>query len=227
MKKKSRLRGFTLVETMTSLVIMVILIAIASGVIITTFNIFGKNALFRAAQNEGNNVYNFLYNNISYATGLKIGKSDDIYYDENSSLVRGFDEILKKDKYEKFTDSNDNEIIKDSIQQYYEVIKISESNKKGVVSLNRKNVNTKLYLFGSKDGTPYNFDCKISFAKKSENMLNCTVTIGREEEIFYEKSGNIPLYNEKEISGNFFINGEEDAISNQNNDIVIIYTYIQ
>ena len=58
-------------------------------------------------------------------------------------------------------------------------------------------------------------------------MLNCTVTIGREEEIFYEKSGNIPLYNEKEISGNFFINGEEDAISNQNNDIVIIYTYIQ
>ena len=58
MKKKKKRRGFSLVEVMTSLVIMVILIAIASGVIITTFNIFGRNALFRAAQNNGNNVYN-------------------------------------------------------------------------------------------------------------------------------------------------------------------------
>ena len=47
--EKKKLKGFTLVEVMTSLVIMTILISVASGVIIVTFDIFGRSALKRAA----------------------------------------------------------------------------------------------------------------------------------------------------------------------------------
>ena len=85
--KKNRFKGFTLVEVMTSLVIMTILIAVASGVIIVTFDIFGRSAVRRAAQNNGNNVYNYIYDHLSYATALKIDQTVDINNKENMVSV--------------------------------------------------------------------------------------------------------------------------------------------
>ena len=60
--KKRRLSGLTLVEVMVSLVIIVILISISSVVMITGMNVFSENAVMCAAQDDGNNIYNFSNN---------------------------------------------------------------------------------------------------------------------------------------------------------------------
>lgn len=212
MKKRNKLRGFTLVEVMTSLVIMVILIAIASGVIITTFNIFGRNALFRAAQNEGNNVYNFLYDNISYATGLKISNIDDINYEEDSYYEKVYIEneankgciSLKR----KTVDSKVN-IFGDSGDTPYNFKCEVKFNK--IEDKKNENPENKIYL---------------------KNMIGCTVIIKRDNEILYEKNGLIPLYNESKISEEnslkLTINDSDTTeISNITNKITVFYTYIQ
>ncbi|MBR6837730.1 MAG: prepilin-type N-terminal cleavage/methylation domain-containing protein, partial [Oscillospiraceae bacterium] len=85
--EKKKFKGFTLVEVMTSLVIMTILISVASGVIIVTFDIFGRSALKRAAQDNGNNVYNYIYDHLSYATALKIDQTVDINNKEKIESV--------------------------------------------------------------------------------------------------------------------------------------------
>lgn len=225
-KKRKIFRGFTLVEVMTSLVIMTILITIASGVIITTFNIFARNTMFRVAQNEGNNVYSFLYDHISCASSLKIGTSADINYkgtdsDTWNTLLTGFGDIVDAETDEYGT------VSPDKITQYYEGVEIKSSHKS--VNLLRKDINTCFDIFGdtsAEPSTPSAMDCFVSFETYNlgDSVVKCTVEIKRDDEVYYTKSGSIPLYNINHgLENRIFVT----ECSNENSDLKIIYTYLQ
>ena len=220
MKKKNKLRGFSLVEVMTSLVIMVILIAIASGVIITTFNIFGRNALFRAAQNNGNNVYNFIYDHLSYATALKIDKTVDI------NTKNGLSFIDEDDR--KITATEGSETVE--IIPYYERSNI----KKDSMSLTRKSISTPVNILGG--NTVMNgCSCIVSFEQypltdptdKSKTIKPATISfkveIVRDGEVFYSRKGNIPILNK---SAKDHISITDNISTENNNKINMLYTYI-
>lgn len=220
MKKKNKLRGFTLVEVMTSLVIMVILIAIASGVIITTFNIFGRNALFRAAQNNGNNVYNFIYDHLSYATALKIDKTVDITTKDGLSFI-DVDDL-------KITGTEGSETLE--IIPYFERMEITDKS----MSLMRKSVSTPVNILGG--NTVMNgCSCIVSFEQYpvtdptdnsktiKPDTISFKVEIVRDDEVFYSRQGNIPILN-KSAKDHIIIT---DNISTENNNkINMLYTYI-
>ncbi|MDD6082411.1 MAG: type II secretion system protein [Oscillospiraceae bacterium] len=220
MKKKNKLRGFSLVEVMTSLVIMVILIAIASGVIITTFNIFGRNALFRAAQNNGNNVYNFIYDHLSYATALKIDETVDI------NTKNGLSFIDEDDL--KITGTEGSETVE--IIPYYERINITKDS----MSLTRKSISTPVNILGG--NTVMNgCSCIVSFEQYpitdptdnsktiKPDTISFKVEIVRDGEVFYSRQGNIPILN-KSAKDHIIIT---DNISTENNNkINMLYTYI-
>lgn len=220
MKKKNKLRGFSLVEVMTSLVIMVILIAIASGVIITTFNIFGRNALFRAAQNNGNNVYNFIYDHLSYATALKIDKSVDINTKNGLSFI-DVDDL-------KITGTEGSETVE--IIPYYERMEITDKS----MSLMRKAISTPVNILGG--NTVMNgCSCIVSFEQYpvtdptdnsktiKPDTISFKVEIVRDDEVFYSRQGSIPILN-KSAKDHIIIT---DNISTENNNkINMLYTYI-
>lgn len=220
MKKKNKLRGFSLVEVMTSLVIMVILIAIASGVIITTFNIFGRNALFRAAQNNGNNVYNFIYDHLSYATALKIDKTVDINTKDSLSFIDE-DDL-------KVTVSEGSETVE--ILPYFERMEITDKS----MSLMRKSISTPVNILGG--NTVMNgCSCIVSFEQYpvtdptdnsktiKPDTISFKVEIVRDDEVFYSRQGNIPILN-KSAKDHIIIT---DNISTENNNkINMLYTYI-
>lgn len=224
-KQRKKIRGFTLVEVMTSLVIMTILITIASGVIITTFNIFARNTMFRVAQNEGNNVYNFLYDHISYSTSLKIGKYADIT-NEGISLTPDFNVTVLD---EKFVGQVKEGSAADS--PYFEGV-VLNSNKKGI-TLYRKGMDKAdgsqelVYIFGNQSGeTPAAMECTVSFAYDSSksDRVTCTVQIERDSEVFYSKTGEIPLYNyEYGLKDRMSVSSCNSSDSNT----YIIYTYLQ
>ncbi len=101
--KKRRLSGLTLVEVMVSLVILVILISISSAVMITGFNTFFENAVMRAAQDDGNSIYSFIADKISYANEFIIASeesemsgdypySETIIIDKNRMVLKRKDE---------------------------------------------------------------------------------------------------------------------------------------
>lgn len=219
MKKKKKLRGFSLVEVMTSLVIMVILIAIASGVIITTFNIFGRNALFRAAQNNGNNVYNFIYDHLSYATALKIDETVDI------NTKNGLSFIDEDDL--KITGTEGSETVE--IIPYYERINI----KKDSMSLTRKSISTPVKILGG--NTVMNgCSCIVSFEQYpitdptdnsktiKPDTISFKVEIVRNDEVFYSRQGSIPILN-KSAKDHIVITKN---ISTKDKTINMLYTYI-
>ena len=220
MKKKKKLRGFSLVEVMTSLVIMVILIAIASGVIITTFNIFGRNALFRAAQNNGNNVYNFIYDHMSYATALKIDKTVDINTKDSLSFIDE-DDL-------KITVSEGSETVE--IIPYFERMEITDKS----MSLMRKSISTPVNILGG--NTVMNgCSCIVSFEQYpvtdptdnsktiKPDTISFKVEIVRDDEVFYSRQGSIPILN-KSAKDHIIIT---DNISTENNNkINMLYTYI-
>ena len=219
MKKKKKLRGFSLVEVMTSLVIMVILIAIASGVIITTFNIFGRNALFRAAQNNGNNVYNFIYDHLSYATALKIDETVDI------NTKNGLSFIDEDDL--KITGTEGSETVE--IIPYYERINI----KKDSMSLTRKSISTPVKILGG--NTVMNgCSCIVSFEQYpitdptdnsktiKPDTISFKVEIVRNDEVSYSRQGSIPILN-KSAKDHIVITKN---ISTKDKTINMLYTYI-
>lgn len=215
-KKRKKIRGFTLVEVMTSLVIMTILITIASGVIITTFNIFARNTMFRVAQNEGNNVYNFLYDHISYSTSLKIGKYADIT-NEGISFPPDYNVTVQGDKFGPADSSVSS--------QYFEGVVLNGNRKS--MTLYRKGMDIPVYFFGDESGeTPAAMECAVSFAydPSKSDKVTCTVEIQRDGEVFYSKTGEIPLYN--------YEYGLKDRMSvtdctNSSSNTYVIYTYLQ
>lgn len=219
MKKKNKLRGFSLVEVMTSLVIMVILIAIASGVIITTFNIFGRNALFRAAQNNGNNVYNFIYDHLSYATALKIDETVDI------NTKNGLSFIDEDDL--KITGTEGSETVE--IIPYYERINITKDS----MSLTRKSISTPVNILGG--NTVMNgCSCIVSFEQYpitdptdnsktiKPDTISFKVEIVRDDEVFYSRQGSIPILN-KSAKDHIVITKN---ISTKDKTINMLYIYI-
>lgn len=234
--KKNRFKGFTLVEVMTSLVIMTILIAVASGVIIVTFDIFGRSAVRRAAQNNGNNVYNYIYDHLSYATALKIDQTVDINNKENMVSVMtelGYTDSDIEDVITELTNDK-GEVINTDIKPYYEKIKAGRKQ----MSVMRKGINADdVYIYGKKEsgeGTGTNehafkstmngCDCVVAFKKYviGADTIEFSVTIEREDEVFYEKSGSIPILNEK-LKDHIDIG---DDISDNIGNIEIFYTYI-
>lgn len=234
---KNRLKGFTLVETMTSLVILVILIGVASGVIITTFNIFGKNTVMRMAQSHGNTVYEYLYDHISYATALKIDENVDINNkDSLSSFIPS--DLLNND------DSEDG-----LIKPYYERITVNSE----WMSLERKTVDVPVLIYGEKTdadasagtaptpGISLNgCECSVKFnytpvLKDGKNIypdtIGLEVTISRDGETLYFRSGNIPILNESarehiDIQDGIN-NGGQNGINNSYDEFQIFYTYIE
>lgn len=173
MSKKRTLSGFTLVEVTTSIVIMSILISIASAVIIVSVNIFGKNAVLRAAQNDGNNVYNFLYDRISYAASLKINAPDDINI---------------KEDYDYY------EVITINTEKNYMYVQ------RGNGDIDKKG--SKYFIYGNDKGEPddklHGNTCKVKFTEYSysDSTITFSVTIERDGDIYYFKEGTIPLYND-------------------------------
>lgn len=239
---KKKFRGFTLVEVMTSLVIMTILISVASGVIIVTFDIFGRSALKRAAQDNGNNVYNYIYDHLSYATYLEIGESVDINIKGAKAFVSD-EEYRKRIGEEKFIENDGaDEDEKYEIGKYFEQLTVypaSVSNpSSGIISdcmkLKRKDVNTEVFVYGKQDendsskiiNTMNGCDCIISFDKYDNDTkpdtIGFSVTIKRDDEIFYERDGSIPILN-KELKDHIYINKK---IDNEMGQIKIFYTYI-
>lgn len=214
--KTKKLKGFTLVEVMTSLVILSIMIVIASSVIITTFNIFGKNSVMRAAQNEGNNIYNFLYERLSYSTYLKINSSVDInsigdnYYEEIviSGLDTGNGHIsLKRKNMEGVAVDIFGTPEKTPYNFKCEVV-LSEETEKDNEGNDITEEGRKLYR---------------------KDIINCTVRIIRDNETLYEKNGFIPLYNG---SKSYVIQiGEETSEQHETDNsldrLKIFYEYIQ
>lgn len=229
---KNRLKGFTLVETMTSLVILVILIGVASGVIITTFNIFGKNTVMRMAQSHGNTVYEYLYDHISYATALKIGRNVDINNkDSLSSFIPS--DLLNND------DSEDG-----LIKPYYERLTVN----KDWMLLERKTVDVPVLIYGEKTdasagtaptpGISLNgCECSVKFnytpvLKEGKNIypdtIGLEVTISRDGETLYFRSGNIPILNESAREHIDIQDGIENDIHNDTErPFQIFYTYIE
>lgn len=209
--------GFTLVEVMTSLAIMSILITVSSSVMITSFNIFGKNSVMRAAQNEGNNIYNFLYDRLSYATSLKISEDADII---NSSMEKN--DFVPEELLVVSEDGN----IED-ISSYYEKITISQSGSENAsMKLERKNMSETVYIYGGNEGNDglYGAHCIVSFAgyTKDSNVIILTVTLERDGDILYTKTGSIPLLNDTVNS-----HIKADDISNETSGIEIFYTYYE
>lgn len=213
--KRKKLKGFTLVEVMTSLVILSIMIVIASSVIITTFNIFGKNSVMRAAQNEGNNIYNFLYERLSYSTYLKINSSVDVnsigdnYYEE--IIISKLDDNGHISLKRKNMERNIVDIFGTSEKTPYnfkcEVV-LSEENEKDNEGNDITEEEKKLYR---------------------KDIINCTVRIKRDDETLYEKNGFIPLYN----GGKSYVIQIGDGSSDQHetgnslDQLKIFYEYIQ
>ena len=228
--KKRKLKGFTLVEAMTSLVIMVILITIASGVIITTFNIFARNTLYRVAQENGNNVYNYIYDHVSYATSLKIDESVDININGNSNTLAQVSWLNTEDTEKIETEGS--ELYR--IKPYYEEITFSKSDKS--MFLNRKDIKKadgsleSFYIYGG-GNTMNGCECAVSFEPyvTGSNVLNFSVTISRDDEDFYSRNGSIPLLNEcvkEHISipeGGISFGVDEYSVST----LQVFYTYIQ
>ena len=229
--KKNRFKGFTLVEVMTSLVIMTILIAVASGVIIVTFDIFGRSAVRRAAQNNGNNVYNYIYDHLSYATALKIDQTVDINNKDSMLALIGEGDDAVKDITETEGSGEGPDFV---IVPYYEKIKAGRKQ----MSVMRKGINSDdVYIYGKKESgestgtnehafksTMNGCDCVVAFKKyvSGADTIEFSVTIEREDEVFYEKSGSIPILNEK-LKDHIDIGAD---ISDNIGNIEIFYTYI-
>ena len=238
---KKKFRGFTLVEVMTSLVIMTILIAVASGVIIVTFDIFARSAIKRAAQNNGNNVYNYIYDHLSYATSLEIGGTVDINIEEAKAFVQNEDtkKHIGTDKIKENTEAEDKK--KYEVNTYFERLIAYPSNgaMADCMKLNRKDVNTEVFVYGKQDkadsskivNTMNGCDCIISFDEYKfdestddalkPDTIGFSVTIKRDDEIFYERKGSIPILN-KELKDHINISKVDNDLSK----IEIFYTYI-
>ncbi|MBR6924577.1 MAG: prepilin-type N-terminal cleavage/methylation domain-containing protein [Oscillospiraceae bacterium] len=222
---KKKFRGFTLVEVMTSLLIMTILIAVASGVIIVTFDIFARSAVRRAAQNNGNNVYNYIYDHLSYATSLKIGDRVDINNKDDIESVMtelgysNMDEVIK----EKVNDSG--EVVNTDIKPYYE--KITIDNDKQYMTVKRKDIGSEVYIYGNSENqnTMNGCDCIIKFDKyDAADTIGFTVTIERDNEVFYEKHGSVPILND-DLKSHISVKNTSDT-DNDLSKIEIFYTYI-
>jgi prepilin-type N-terminal cleavage/methylation domain-containing protein len=239
---RKKFRGFTLVEVMTSLVIMTILIAVASGVIIVTFDIFARSAIKRAAQNNGNNVYNYIYDHLSYATSLEIDRTVDINIEGAKAVVPDKSE----DRYKKFIANIGEEKFTDmenanscEVNKYFEYINILPADPVGdfesdCMKLTRKDVNKEVFVYGKQDeedsskivNTMNGCDCIISFDKYDTNTkpdtIGFSVKISRDDEVFYERKGSIPILNE-ELKDHISI---KDNITNETGNINLFYTYI-
>ena len=226
--EKKKFKGFTLVEVMTSLVIMTILISVASGVIIVTFDIFGRSALKRAAQDNGNNVYNYIYDHLSYATALKIDQTVDINNKENMVSVMtelGYTDSDMEDVITELTNDK-GEVINTDIKPYYEKITIDKQH----MIVERKDINAKVYIYGNAEdeNTMNGCDCIVEFDKyDAGDTIGFTVKIERDNEVFYEKHGSVPILNDSDdcnLKDHISIG---DIYSNDYyNKIDIFYTYI-
>lgn len=86
MKKLFSRRGFTLTETLISLVVLLILAGVASAVMMSGFGVYGRTALRNSAQEAGDTVYELISSRLTYAVDLTI--SDDVRYVENNYDVQ-------------------------------------------------------------------------------------------------------------------------------------------
>ena len=101
--KRKALSGLTLVEVMVSLVILVILISVSSAVMITGINIFSENAVMSAAQDDGNNIYNFIVDKLSYANEIIISSEESEMsgdYPYSETIIIDKNHMALKTKYE-------------------------------------------------------------------------------------------------------------------------------
>ena len=236
-KVKKKFKGFTLVEVMTSLVIMTILIAIASAVIIVTFDIFARSSIRRAAQNNGNNVYNYIYDHLSYATSLEIDRTVDINIEGAKAFVpdEATRKLIGEEKFKENADAAD-ESKKYEVNTYFEQLTAYPLSGAAAdcMKLTRKDVNKEVFVYGKQDeedsskivNTMNGCDCIISFDKYDTNTkpdtIGFSVKISRDDEVFYERKGSIPILNE-ELKDHISI---KDNITNETGNINLFYTYI-
>ncbi|MBP1592221.1 MAG: hypothetical protein ILP22_09300, partial [Oscillospiraceae bacterium] len=148
------------------------------------------------------------------------------------------EECRKRIGEEKFTENDvADEEEKYEISKYFEQLTVRPltGSKADCMVLKRKDVNTEVFVYGKQDendsskiiNTMNGCDCIISFDKYDNDAkpdtIGFSVTIKRDDEIFYEREGSIPILNE-ELKDHIFIKG--DIVDNDMSKIEIFYTYI-
>lgn len=79
-------RGFTLAETLISMVVLLVLAGTVSAVMMSGFGVYSRTALRSSAQETGNTVYELISERLTYAVDLTI--SNDVRYVENNYNVQ-------------------------------------------------------------------------------------------------------------------------------------------
>ncbi|MDO5559488.1 MAG: type II secretion system protein [Oscillospiraceae bacterium] len=195
MKKKHVLKGMTLVEVMVSLVILSVLVAMSSAMIIISMNLLLKNARMRDAQNNGNSIYEFIERKLEYAVSLKITNTD-----EKNEITGVYTEkiYIKDGVIALGCDPSDVSVPKDV--------------------LDKRTICSTQMLRGA--------DYDISFSQGEEpEKIYLTVSIKRENEVVYERSGMIRFLNYEYCSDETVSNLEADT--QMSGDMIISYSYFE
>lgn len=85
-------KGFTLVELIVTLVITVIVLAIAGGILLSSFQLFSANASANEAKMIGDTVSRYVSNQLTYAVDLQlIDENDTTTVPQYDSRMQIFD----------------------------------------------------------------------------------------------------------------------------------------
>lgn len=195
MRKIHPVKGFTLVEVMVSLVIVSILIAMSSVMIIASLNMLGKNAQIRDAQNNANSVYNLIEKKLEYAVEVNITPGG-----EKNSVTGAYTEKIY---------INDGAV----------VINCDPTDKSNSADrINKSTVCSKQMLRGA--------DIDISFSRGTQKeSIFLSVKIKRDEQVIYERSGEIPFLNYSYITDENFCSLKADT--SISGDMTIGYSYFE
>ena len=117
------------------------------------------------------------------------------------------------------------EFVNTDIKPYYE--KITIDNDKQYMTVKRKDIGSEVYIYGNSENqnTMNGCDCIIKFDKyDAADTIGFTVTIERDNEVFYEKHGSVPILND-DLKSHISVKNTSDT-DNDLSKIEIFYTYI-
>lgn len=190
--------GFTLVEVTVALAVFAILVTVASGIIISGGNIFGRNTNRVKASETANNVYSILNDRLSFATKIDLTK------DAFSPDSGGYSECIKITKKGTDVDLSDERVL---------IMRENGSQFDGVCDTGAYDVTV---TFDKIKKT------KDENVKNKMTLLCMTINVYSDGETLYSKEVSIELLNhECEITG------LDEKPSNEDKDLFINYTLAQ
>lgn len=201
-KYKKNNGGFTLVELIVSLTVLIVLVATASGILLSSQNIYSKSVSGVTAKQVANDVYSVLNDRLSYATNLVASSEDETingkFFGDKSEYP--YTECIKVTRNE--TDNQQIFISRNGSNDFKSVVDVSGYNVK--VTLENMPIND--------DKVLSSFNIKIDVLKQNG-------------EIEYTRSDNLGRIELLNYSNNSFF--DVDLEDNQVEDLYINYTYIE